>query len=65
MTRLGAFWEEESLSLQATQMQRKQDETASLMKVPSHVANTDKNYVLMQDVRVNKKPGLIGQPVYN
>ena len=28
------------------QTQRKQDENASLIKVPSHVANTDKNYGL-------------------
>ena len=29
------------------QMQRKQDENAPLIKVPSHVANTDKNYGLI------------------
>ena len=29
------------------------------------MANTDKNYGLKYDVRVNKKPELIGQPVYN
>ena len=34
-------------------------ENASLIKVPSHVANRDKNYGLMKDVRVNKKPELI------
>ena len=30
-----------------TQTQRKQDENASLIKVPSHVADTDKNNGLM------------------
>ena len=30
-----------------TQMQKTQDVTASPKKVPSHVANTDKNYGLM------------------
>ena len=30
-----------------TKMQRKQDENASLIKVPSYMENTDKNYGLM------------------
>ena len=47
--RIGEFWEEERLTQSAviTQTQRKQDENASLIKVPSHVANTDKNYGLI------------------
>ena len=36
-----------------TQTWRKQDENASLIKVPSHVANTDKNNGLMYNVRVS------------
>ena len=34
-------------SAAVTQTQRKQDENASLKKVPSHVANIDKNYGLI------------------
>ena len=47
------FWEEGSFSLQSSPRQReiqtqsKQDVTASPKKVPSHVANTDKNYELI------------------
>ena len=36
-----------------TQIKKKQDENASLIKVPSHVANIDKNYGLMQYVSVS------------
>ena len=45
----GEFWEEERVGLQSSPRQRgnqrksKQDVTASPKKVPSHVANTDKN----------------------
>ena len=38
---------EKAQSSVVTQTQRTQDENASLIKVPSHVANTDKNYGLM------------------
>ena len=30
-----------------TQTQKKQDKSASMKKVPSHIANTDKNYGLI------------------
>ena len=53
------------LSVAVTQLQRKQDVTASPKKVPSHVANTDKNYGLIQFIRVNKKPEILGQSIYN
>ena len=36
----GGFWEEDTIM---TRLQKKQDVTASLNKVPSHMANTDKN----------------------
>ena len=49
----------------ALQTQRKQDVTAVLKNVPSHMANTNKNYGLIKVLRVDKKPELIGQPVYN
>ena len=54
--RTGDFWEEERVSLP----QRKQDENASLIKVPRHVVNTDKSYGLIKVIRVNKKPELTG-----
>ena len=44
------FWEEGRFSLQSSPRQKgnrtqsKQDVTASLKRVPIHVANTDKNY---------------------
>ena len=47
--RTGEFWEEERFSLQlsprnrGSQTQSKQDVTASPKKVPSHMANIDKN----------------------
>ena len=43
------------------QTQKKQDVTTSLKKIPSHVANTEKNYGLIKVIRVNKKPELIDQ----
>ena len=46
-----------------TQPHRKQDVTASPKKVPSHVANSGKNYGLMEIIRVNKKSELLGQSV--
>ena len=54
-----------SQSVVVTQTQSKQDVTAPLKKVPSHVANTDKNYGITEVIKVNKKPELLGQPVYN
>ena len=39
-TRTGEFWEEERLSLQSLSRHR----GSKMIKVPSHVANTDKNY---------------------
>ena len=48
-----------------TLTQSKQDVTASPKKVPSHVANSDKNNGLISVIRVNKKPELMGQSVYN
>lgn len=48
-----------------TQRGSKQDVTASPKKVPSHMANTDKNYRLIYVIRVYKKPELIDQSVYN
>ena len=48
-----------------TQPQKKQDVTALLNKVPSHVANSDKDYELIHGIRVNKKPELMGKSVYN
>ena len=68
--RTGEFWEEERFSLQSSsntgrQTQSKQDVTASPKKAPCHVANTDKNYGLIQVIGVNKKPELLGQSVYN
>ena len=47
-----------------TQPHRKQDVTDSPKKVPSHVANSGKNYGLMEIIRVNKKSELLGQSVY-
>ena len=44
-----------------SQPQKKQDETASLRKVLSHVPNTDKNNRLIEEVRDNKKPDILGQ----
>ena len=44
-----------------TQTKRKQDENVSLIKG----TNTDKNYGLVLDIRVNKNPKLISQPIYN
>ena len=41
------FWEEEYQSAVITQTQNKQDVTASLKKVASHMANTDKYYGLL------------------
>ena len=45
-----------------TQRQGKQDVTVSPKSVPSHVANRQELWI---NVRVNKKPVLIGQSVYN
>ena len=48
--RTGEFWEEETVTLQLSprdrgrQTQSKQEVTALPKKVPSNVANTDKNY---------------------
>ena len=42
-------------------LQSTQDITALLKKVPSHVDNIDKNNGLIQVIRVNKKPELMGQ----
>ena len=42
--RIGDFWKEEKgQSAVTTQMQKKQDENTSLIKVPSHMTNIDKN----------------------
>ena len=46
-------------------LQRKQDVTVSLKMVPKHVANADKNYGLIYILRLNKKPEILGQSVYN
>ena len=64
--RTGVFWEEGSSFCScepATEEAR--CETASLKKVLSHVASIDKNNGLMLVIRVNKKPELMGQSVYN
>ena len=46
--RTGEFWEGGSQFLcSPVQTQKKQDVTTTLKKVLSHVANTDKNNVLM------------------
>ena len=45
--------------------QKKQDVTASLKNVPSHLADTDKNNGLIKVIRVNQKPELMGHSVYN
>ena len=41
--RIGEFWGEESFSVVVTLPEKKQDVTALPNKVPSHVANIDKN----------------------
>ena len=47
----------------ATQPQKKQDVTAKPNKVPSHMANIDKNNGRVYVIRVNKKSELLGQSV--
>ena len=42
--RTGEFWEEDAVLIHP---QKKQDVTAPLKKVPSHVATTDKNNELI------------------
>ena len=43
----------------------KEDVIASLKKVPSHMANIDKNNGVIYVIRVNTKPELMGQSVYH
>ena len=63
--RTGIFWEEGRFSAVVSLPQKKQDMTALLKNVSSFVANTDKNNGLLYVIRVNKKPELMGQSVYN
>ena len=60
--RTGEFWEEESLVCSPDPAT--EDVTALLNKVLSHVASIDNNG-LIQVIRVNKKPELMSQSVYN
>ena len=46
--RTGEFWEEKAKSAVLIQPQKKQDVTALLNKVLSHVANIDKNNGLIK-----------------
>ena len=63
--RTGEFWEEERFSAVLIQPQSKQDVTALQKKVLSHMANIDKTKGLTYVIRINKKPELVGQSVYN
>ena len=49
----------------AAEEAREQDLTALPKMVPSHMANTDLYYGLIQVKRVNKKPELISQFIIN
>ena len=59
------FLEEGSSLGSPVQTQKKQDVTTLLKKVLNQVANTDKNNGLMYIIRINKKPELMGQSVYD